>query len=98
MSRVMLHALEPAEAVIALVDDGGDGELGACQGSPEVLRGVDWRGNRGYDQTLKAAPSAGRRLTALGWWLHVDSPDDLACLRRRLGLATEPALVRLRAQ
>lgn len=88
-------ALQDADAAVGPVDDGGYWCLAGVRYLPELLHGIDWGTPSVYHQTLQAARRADVRVAPLPAWHDVDTPADLAALRRRLTDATEPALQRL---
>ncbi len=87
--------LEPADAAIGPVDDGGYWCLAAKRPAPPLLSGIDWGTEAVYHQTHKAAQHAGLKLLDLTPWHDVDTPTDLLDLQHRLRHTNEPALIRL---
>ncbi len=88
--------LQPADAVLGPVDDGGYYCLAAKQLTPQLLTGIDWGTPAVYHQTHQAAQNAGLKLLDLAPWQDVDTPADLLELQDRLNQADEPQLAQLR--
>jgi rSAM/selenodomain-associated transferase 1 len=96
--RAIIPALAAADAAVGPVDDGGYWTLAIRKWHPALTAGIDWGTPSVYDQTRNAAVDAGLTWHELPRWYDVDTPDDLAALRRRLRDANDPALVTLRTR
>ncbi len=94
--RAVTEALTAAAVAIGPVEDGGYWALAGRRFEGCLLSGIDWGTGTVYHQTLSAAQRAGLAITELQTWHDVDTPEDLAQMRRRIWAATEPALQRLR--
>jgi rSAM/selenodomain-associated transferase 1 len=77
-------ALAEADAAVGPTGDGGYWTLAAARHRPELLRDIDWGGDRVYDQTCRRAAGAGVRLHVLPAWHDVDRPQDVSALVARL--------------
>ncbi len=78
--------------LIGPTGDGGYWTLGCPVWQPMLFESIDWGSDRVYDQTLARAREASIGITNLPAWDDVDTPQDLAMLRRRLQDAAEPPL------
>ena len=83
-----------AHAVVAPARDGGYVLIGARRSSPRLFEGIEWGGERVYDDTV-------RRLEGLRWsWRalremqDVDRPADLGALRWLRSCAAAPRRAR----
>ena len=79
------RALERTDAVLGPSADGGYYVIGFRRERfvPGAFRGIDWSGERTFDQTVEIVRGAGRRLGILPRWHDVDTADDLVALVRR---------------
>ena len=79
------RALERADAVLGPSADGGYYVIGFQRERfvPGAFRGIEWGGERTFDQTAEIVRGAGRRLDILPQWHDVDTADDLVALFRR---------------
>lgn len=71
-----------AFAVIGPSGDGGFYLIGFSAPAPELFRGVPWSGPRVLSQVVANLRSAGRTFSMLAAESDVDTPEDLAALRR----------------
>ena len=76
--------LEQAEAAAGPTEDGGYWTLLVRRTHPHLLAGIDWGTAAVYDQTRRAAVSAGLTWGELPRWYDVDDALDLADLQHRL--------------
>ena len=88
-------AADETDAAAGPVDDGGYWCLYGRRHQPALLEDIDWGSSQVYDQTRRAAASAGLNLAPLPPWHDVDDPDDLDQLRHRIADSSEPALQQL---
>ena len=84
LHRRIPEALEVCDLAVGPTHDGGYWTLAARSHYPQVLRDIDWGGDRVYDQTCQRAAEAGLSLQSLPLWPDVDRLDDVIALRRRL--------------
>lgn len=80
------RALETCDLAVGPTHDGGYWTLAARAHYPQLLQGIDWGGDRVYDQTCQRAAEAGLSLESLPLWPDVDRLDDVIALRRRLAV------------
>lgn len=80
-----VRALERTDAVLGPSADGGYYVIGFRRDRfvPGAFSGIDWSGERTFDQTAGIVRGAGRRLGILPGWRDVDTADDLVALVRR---------------
>ncbi len=80
-------ALESSDAVYAPAHDGGYVMVGLSRAVPELFAGVAWGTNKVMAATRVAAKRAHASITELRTLPDVDTPADLASLRRDAALA-----------
>lgn len=80
------HILSANEADIALggTDDGGYYLIGLRKFAPKIFQNIEWSTPRVYGQTLAQAARLRLRVHQLPRWYDVDTPSDLARLRREI--------------
>jgi len=83
-----------ADVVLGPTDDGGYYLVGLRQPAPGLFESVAWSTPLAYAHTAANAARLGLRLHVLPPWYDIDTPDDLARLRREL--VADPA-ARVRA-
>ena len=74
--------MEGADAVYAPAYDGGYVLVGLARAIPELFAGIDWGSRRVMAATRKAAARTHARLAELRRFHDLDTPSDLARLRR----------------
>lgn len=87
-------ALNDAETVLGLSEDGGYWCIGARSGvefAAWLHSGIEWSTEWTAEQTLAAATRLGYSTHASQMWDDVDRPDDLRKLLRRLAASSDPA-------
>lgn len=78
-----------ADVVLGPTDDGGYYLVGLRQPAPGLFESVAWSTPLAYAHTAANAARLGLRLHVLPPWYDIDTPDDLARLRREL--SADPA-------
>lgn len=72
------------DVVLGPAEDGGYYLIGLREPRPSLFERIDWSTDRVLEQTRDRARSAGLRVTHIGPWHDVDSPDDLRRLQAAL--------------